>query len=55
MWQEWMDEYNKIVYGEKYQEKIDEFMETQKIINDINQNGSLFQKIRLWFILKLGI
>ena len=51
MWQEWMDEYNKIVYGDKYQE----FIETQKTIYDINQNGSLFQKIRLWFILKLGI
>lgn len=51
MWFEGIDEYNEIVYGKKKEESIKEALEYYETIKNIKQNGSWWQKFRLWCIL----
>lgn len=51
MWFEGIDEYNEIVYGKTKEESSKEALEYYETIKEIKQNGSWWQKFRLWCIL----
>lgn len=51
MYQDWMKDYDKLVY----KEEIEATKKMNEAIDNIKQNGTLWQKFRLWCVLKLGI
>lgn len=51
MYQDWMKEYDELVY----KEEIDTTKKMNAAIENIKENGTLWQKFRLWFVLNLGI
>lgn len=55
MWQDWMEEYEEIVSRKTREERIEENRKMNEVIDNIRKNGTIFQKIRLWMILNLGI
>lgn len=55
MWFEGLEEYEDIVTGKTKKERIEEQRKVDEIIENIKENGTLWQKFRLWSILNLGI
>lgn len=55
MWFDGMEEYEEIVTGKTREERIEEQRKVDEIIENIKENGTLWQKFRLWSILNLGI
>ena len=51
MYQDWMKEYDDLVY----KEEIEITKKTNGTIENIKENGTLWQKFRLWCVLNLGI
>ena len=51
MYQDWMKDYDELVY----KDEIEATKKMNETIDNIKQNGTLWQKFRLWSILNLGI
>ena len=51
MYQDWMKDYDELVF----KEEIEASRRTNEAIANIRENGTLWQKFRLWSILNLGI
>lgn len=55
MWFECLEEYEDIVTGKTREERIEEQRKYYETIENIKENGTLWQKFRLWMIINLGI